>query len=394
MTNHLTPNFFGINLLSPSPTLSYSYAPTANSLITAQGHLITVCRIFNNCKTINFKTENIIKAIHPLHRGNHFITIETSVNSSEVYCSIYSVSYTNNSIEHITSTDNILSTSHQPFKHFHIVDVTSKNDFLIRLTPSNVNEPTVLCHISINTQSYEMKIMRYMSVNIPDVSIKYAAMNWKDNVMYCVNKYQLFILELNHRKITSTQAITGLNVNSSEVVYKCSSLLYIKESINLQTQAKYIVVIISNGNCLLYHPYSLEIVNEIHYEDYCINSINYNSNNNTLCCGAVEGCVFVADIFSMKTKYTIDYTQLQFVAPISQAFIEEQQDKAVIVFTNGKIVKGKLSGILKGIPHSCSTVSNFHSGNNSNTAYTCITQQKDSNLGFYSCCSGNDITTA
>jgi hypothetical protein len=148
-------------------------------------------------------------------------------------------------------------------------------------------------------------------------------MNWKDNVMYCVNKHKLFIIELNHRTITSTQAITSLNVNNSNnndtLCYKCSSLLYIKESISLQTQAKYIVVLISNGSCLLYHPYSLDIVNEIHYEDYCINSINYNRNNNTLCCNTIEGCVFVVDIFSMKTKYTIDYTQLQFVAPIAQA---------------------------------------------------------------------------
>jgi hypothetical protein len=114
-------------------------------------------------------------------------------------------------------------------------------------------------------------------------------MNWKDNVMYCVNKHKLFIIELNHRTITSTQAITSLNVNNSNnndtLCYKCSSLLYIKESISLQTQAKYIVVLISNGSCLLYHPYSLDIVNEIHYEDYNNEVLNLlEGNRNIYCC--------------------------------------------------------------------------------------------------------------
>lgn len=403
MTNtQPTPNFFGINLLSPSSTISYVYEPISHSFITAQGHLITIFNVFNPSKTLNFKTDNIINAIHPLPRGNHFITIETPFTSATaIYCSIYSISYTTNTIEHITSSDNILSSSStsspvQPYKHFHIVDVTSKNDFIIRLTPSNTNEPTKLYHININPQSFQMKIMRCMSVHVPHVNIKYTVMNWKDNVMYCVNKHKLFIIELNHRTITSTQAITSLNVNNSNnndtLCYKCSSLLYIKESISLQTQAKYIVVLISNGSCLLYHPYSLDIVNEIHYEDYCINSINYNRNNNTLCCNTIEGCVFVVDIFSMKTKYTIDYTQLQFVAPIAQAYIEEQQDTVVIVFMNGKIIKGNLSNILKGVPCSCSVVSNFHNSSNSNNVCcACIAQQKDSNLCFYSCCNGNDI---
>ena len=95
--------------------------------------------------------------------------------------------------------------------------------------------------------------------------------------------------------------------------------------------------------------------------------------------GTKECCNISYDTISLREKYIIDISSRSFSSSISHSFLNEQTDSLILSLSNGTILKGKVSSLLKSNPNAISVILSSHS----NTITSIDTSSSDNQIVFY-----------
>ena len=335
----------------------FSFSIESTILSYAIGNIITIWNIERDSKQYINSNETSVRDMKLFKHGKYLLTLELSANV--LLLSLYET----NPISFISDLKVPLSFPPTDIKRIKIIDITPRLEFVLILT-SNDNMG-YLYHGSINKQTLEISCAMYSKVNIKD-KIKKCLFIWNKLWLVCANSSLICTMELQKGK---TSIFYQTYNPQADYVYSSLTLIDSGDKYNTAICTK-------TGICFIY-SFDYRIIKHISYDDYYITSLSYF--DGTLSMGTKECCNISYDTISLREKYIIDISSRSFSSSISHSFLNEQTDSLILSLSNGTILKGKVSSLLKSNPNAISVILSSHS----NTITSIDTSSSDNQIVFY-----------